>query len=132
MAVEVDEQVAERLIGHTLVGGRLDVARAKVLRLAITSFEHQLANSGNPLGSLGIVVVVGIACPNGLLVELQMFLQRVAKHHGSQSAIAKGKGFGPKHGRTVVPHQIMVLEWQTLCLACCDDGEQGQGQEKEG
>ena len=48
-------------------------------------------------------VVVGLAGPDGTLVELDALVRGAAEDHGAHAAVADGQGVGPENGGLVVP-----------------------------
>ena len=106
-----DIQVAKGLIRHThilacRVGHHLLVGQ--ILCLLVFSFENQLAHLRQILLRIGVHHVVGLSCPDGFLVQLDMFYGRGTKHHSTHHAISNGQGLCPRLCRLVVPQAIFA------------------------
>ena len=103
---KAEVQVAERLVGHAMVGIALDVLCGHVLCFFITSLPHQLPHAGQVFQRLGIGIVVGPASPNSLFVELESLIGHTPEDHGTQAAIADGQCLVPVSGGLRIP-QLM-------------------------
>ena len=105
---EVQPQVAEGLVRHTLIGLRLDMCRAQVLCLLVLPRQHELAYLGQPLPRFGTGVVVRASCPDGLFVELELLGCGVAVEHRAQTSVTQREGFRPDMRRLVVPQLVLL------------------------
>jgi len=108
-AVEVEQQVAGRAVGHLRGRLRDHLFRHEVARLDELALVDQRPHARQRGLEAGIVEAVRTAGPQRVLVELQAFLQRAAIHHGAQAAIADGEGFDPFARGFVVPQRELVL-----------------------
>ena len=59
---------------------------------------EEFADLRQRLGGALVGVVVGLAGPDGLLVELDAFVGGAAEDHGAHVAVADGQGVGPEVG----------------------------------
>ena len=81
---------------------RTDGGPPQRLRLAVAALENQAADLRQRLAGRGIGVVVGRTAPDGLLVELEPLVLRIAEDHGAQPAVAQRQSLLPYPGRSVV------------------------------
>ena len=91
--IEIQMQVPERLImtiprvlrrGHRLLRQRLG--------FDILAVEQQLADRRKILPHLRLGIVVSLAGPDGIFVELEVLLGRIAKDHRAQPAVTERQG----------------------------------------
>ena len=57
----------------------------------------------------GVVVLVGVAGPEGVRVELEVLLIDPAKQHGAEPAVADGQRLGPFRGGLSIPEARSLL-----------------------
>ncbi len=100
---EIEPQRPHRLVGHAVGSrGRADRRAAETLRFEVASFEKQPPDLRQRLAGRRIGVVVGRAGPHGFLVELELFVPRVAEDHSSYAAVAQGQRLLPAGRRSDV------------------------------
>ena len=105
----LDEQLAERLIGidgfrhaeHRLPG---EVPR----RFGFTGKE-QAADFGKRGESLGIVGILRISVPQGVLIQLQAFVGDTTEHHGPEAAVADGQRLVPESRGLPIPEHMFSI-----------------------
>ena len=106
MAGHREIDVAEGLVGHTHVLAcrvRHHLVVSQLLCLLVLAFKNQLAHLGKVALCRGIDNVVGLSCPDGFLIQLDVLYGRCAEYHATHDAISDGQCLRPCHGRTVVP-----------------------------
>ncbi len=102
-AVEGQPQVADGLVLELLDGDAHQIAVDQGPGLVPPALEDQPAGLGERGGGAGVVVVVGAAGPQRVLVELEPFDVRAAEDHGAQPAVAHRQGPEPLVGGAGVP-----------------------------
>ena len=75
----------------------------EVFGFLLLAGPEQFADFGQRLGGAFVGVVVGLAGPDGTLVELYSLVRCAAEDHGAHAAVADGQGVGPEFGGLVVP-----------------------------
>ena len=106
-----DVQIAKGLEGHThVLAGSLGhyLCVSQVLCLLVFPFEDELANLWQRLLRVGVHHVVGLSCPDGFLVNLDVLHSRCTKHHTTHHAVADGQGLRPRLCRLVVPQSVLL------------------------
>ncbi len=98
-----DDQVAEGLVGLLVQRFAHELLHGEVFGFLLLSGPEQFADFGQRLGGALVGIVVGLARPDGTLVELYSFVRCAAEDHGAHAAVADGQGIGPENGRLVVP-----------------------------
>ena len=109
MVGEGEVEVAEGLV--ELLAQRLahHVLRGEALGLALLAFEEELAHLGQILGGALVLIVLGLASPEGVLVELDALDVDAAEDHGAHPPVAHGQRLDPLACRPAVPqHQFPV------------------------
>ena len=91
-----DDQVAEGLVG--LLADRVahELLHGEVFGFLLLAGPEQFADFGQRLGGALVGVVVGLAGPDGTLVELDALVRGAAEDHGAHAAVADGQGVGPQ------------------------------------
>ena len=111
MSWHSDIQVAKGLVGHThiLVGSHgHHLVVSEPFRLFISALKDKLTHFRQRLFCLWMDYLVGLSCPDGLFVQLDMFYGWGAKHHSSHHTIADGQCLCPGHCRLIIPELILV------------------------
>ena len=111
-------EVAEGLVRHAVVavGTRHDVGVGQVLSLTVLALGDELAHPGQRGLGAGVEREVGLACPDGFLVELHTLHGGVSEHHAAQTPVAHGQCLRPCHGRAVVPQFVLLCQ----CAHCSE------------
>ena len=98
--VEVEEQVAERLVG--LVERPLHLLRERV-GLGVAAGEGCRAHLRQPRLRVGVVPLAGAARPQRVVVEGQPLVPRVAEHHRAEATVADRQRLDPCPRGLLVP-----------------------------
>ena len=110
MAWHREIEVAKWLVGHAHIlscahGHHLLVCQG--FGFFVFPLEDQLAHLRQVFLRLRMKHLIRLACPDGLLVKLDMFHGRNAEDHASDNAIAYGQRLRPGLGGLVVPEPVV-------------------------
>ena len=101
--VELEQQVAERLIRALMERHAHKLLQRQRLCFLLTALEQQLANCRQHLHRALVRVIVRFPVPQRVLVQLQPLPPRAAEDHRAQAAIANGQRLHPLCRRSVIP-----------------------------
>src|SRR5581483_1829886 len=89
-------EIAERLVARHAAWNGEHVSDRECLGLCDVAGEEQFANARDGCGSFGVVAIaVGLAVPDGFLVQLETVEPWHAEDHGAQPSIADRQRVGP-------------------------------------
>ena len=114
------QRAAMALDGRGVVHGERNVAQRQIdltpqpgavilklgLRLGVLAFQRQLASALIGLGRAGVGVEGGIAAPERVLVQAELFAFCAAENHGAQPAVAQGQRLVPADRALPVPQRV--------------------------
>ena len=105
-----DIHVAEGLIGHTHIlsycmGHHFLVGQ--LLGFLVLSFKDEAAHFRQRGLGIGVYDVIGLSCPDGFFIQLDVFHGRCVENHATHHTVADGQRLCPCHGRTVIPEAIL-------------------------
>ena len=95
VALEPQLEVDEGLVGELEERDAHELLLSQGLGLALLALEEEAADLGQVLHGPLVGIVVGLAGPDGVLVDLQSLLGRPAEDHRAQAAVADGQGLVP-------------------------------------
>ena len=116
-----DIEVTKGLVGHShVLAGSLGhhLVVGKVLCLFVLPLEDEASHLRQSLLGAGIHHLVGLTCPDGLFVQLDMFHGRRTEHHATYDTIAHRQCLRPRLGRAVVPESVTMGRHQQSILKC--------------
>ena len=90
VALEAQLEVDERLVGELEERDAHELLPREGLGLALLALEEEAADFGQVLHGSLVGIIVGLAGPEGVLVNLQSLLGRPAEDHRAQAAVADG------------------------------------------
>src|ERR1700722_7075245 len=96
-------QVAERLISFLPQRVAQESFSREVFGLLRLSFKKEFLNFSQMLARSSPDVIVGLAFPQSVFIELDALIRHAAKNHCSQPAIADGQGVRPLLRRLCIP-----------------------------
>src|SRR5690554_2715400 len=99
---KVNREIAEGLIGHTIIG-RYDFGIGKFLGFNIILIFDQLTDFSNRLINVFADIIIGAASPDRIVIYLEALLLVVTKNHRSQRSITNGQSVVPVERRLIVP-----------------------------
>ena len=76
---------------------------AAAAALSLNAAELKVDYSGKDAVSALVVSLSGAARPDGILVELYMFVYRLRKHHSTDPAVADRQSLVPVVSRCIIP-----------------------------
>ena len=91
------------LIGLLVERHAHELARRQVFGFLLFALEEELPDLGQELRCTGVGVIVRLAGPDGVLVELDALVSYSAEDHAAQEAVAHGQSFHPQFGGMLVP-----------------------------
>jgi hypothetical protein len=103
MVREKQVHVSKRLVGLLMKRHAHELARGQVLGFLLFSIKEELADFRQVFGRAFMLVFVRLAFPQGVFVELQMFIGNAAKEHAPEPAIADRKRLDPLLSRMLIP-----------------------------
>ena len=130
VAGEVEEEVAEGLVGDLAKGDAHELVHGEFLGLSLLAFEEKAADFGEVVGCTGVGVVAWSACPEGVFVELDAVVSGTTEDHGAEATVADGECFHPVAGRFVVPEFGGTGDGWFVGLG--GEGQEGNQEEGEG
>ena len=106
-----DIQVAKGLERHThvlacCIGHHLGIGQ--FLCLLVFPFEDEAAHLRQRFLRVGVQHVVGLSCPDGFLIDLNVLHGGCSKHHTTHYSIANGQCLRPCLCRLVVPQSVLL------------------------
>ena len=106
---KVQQDVSERLVRLLAHRNAHELAHGEVFGFFLLAGEEQLADRPEVLVRAVMGVVVRLARPDGVFVELDMLVRDLAEDHGAKPAVAHRQGFGPLAGGLAVPQRRLRI-----------------------
>ena len=107
-------QIDKRLVRELVDRHAHELMRGQALGLALLPLEQQAADLGQVLHGSLVGVIMRLASPHAILVDLQSLLGRGAKHHGPHPAVPHRQRLIPPRRRlNVAQHQGIALSLGT-------------------
>ena len=129
VAGEAQLEVDERLIGQLAERDAHELLPGQGLGLALLALEEEAADLGQELHGSLVGVVVRLAGPDGVLVDLESLLGRPAEDHRAEPAVADRQRLVPAHGgRVVAQGQRCVVAPTRGARSGAEHGKKGDRQ----
>ena len=107
-------EVDEWLVGELEERNAHELPFGQGLRLALLALEEEAADFGQVLHGSLVGIVVRLASPDGVLVDLQSLLGRSAEDHRAQTAVADGQRLVPAPGGRIVAQRQRIVVTSSL------------------
>ncbi len=125
-AGEFDEEIPERLVSLLTNRDAHGILHGQRFGFLLPALVQEIAQLGEGLVGPGVLILVRLAGPDRVLVELNPLAAHPAEDHGAESPVAHGKGFHPLRGGLAIPERKLLVRRPGCAASGRESGQANQ------